>query len=92
MVDAEEGSLEYKQIGKFTNLLKQKSSAVTFSFAWFLHFFNDHFLLFVLASVIAATKADMLNKIAGVLKYSPDKIDSGVRGNTADTDEWDGIF
>ena len=45
-------------------------------------FFNDHFLLFILASVAAnhktATKSHVLNKIAGVLKYAPDKIDAGV--------------
>ena len=91
MVDTEEGSLEYKQIRKFTNLLNQKSSANTLSFASFLYIFNDHFLLFVLASVVAncktATEADMLNKIAGVLKYSPDKIGFGGRGKTANTDE-----
>ena len=32
----------------------------------------------------------MLNKI--VLKYAPDKIGVGVRGKTADNDEWDWIF
>ena len=45
-------------------------------------FFNDHFLLFILASVAAnhktATKSYVLNKIAGVLKYAPDKIGAGV--------------
>ena len=59
-------------------------------------FFNDHFLLFVLASVLAnhktATEADVLNKIAGVLKYAPDKIGAGGCEKTADNDEWDWIF
>ena len=32
----------------------------------------------------------MLNKI--VLKYAPDKIGAGVRGKTADNNEWDWIF
>ena len=77
-------------------MLKSKSSTIAFSFAWFLHFFNDHFLLFVLASVVAnhktATGADVLNKIAGVLKYAPDKIGAGCRGKTADNDEWGWIF
>ena len=52
-------------------------------------FFNDHFLLFVIASVSAnhkTTVADVLNKIAGVLKYAPDKIVAGSRGKTADND------
>ena len=54
-------------------------------------FFNDHFLLFVLASVVAnhktATEADVLNKIAGTLKYAPDEIGAGDRGKTVDSDE-----
>ena len=47
-------------------------------------FFNDYFLLatVLLASVATnhktAAESDMLNKIAGVLKYAPDKIDAGV--------------
>ena len=48
----------------------------------FFFFFNDCFLLFILASVSAnhktATESDLLNKTAGVLKYDPDKIDAGV--------------
>ena len=44
--------------------------------------FNDHFLLFILASVAAnhktAIESDVLNKIAGVLKYAHDKIGAGV--------------
>ena len=91
MEDTEEGSLEYEQIGNLTNLLKQKSSAIAFSFAWGFHFFNNYFLLFVLASVVAshkaATEADVLNKIAGVLKYAPDKIGAGGRGKTVRNDE-----
>ena len=53
----------------------------------FFIFFNDHFLLFILASAAAnrktATEADVLNKI--VLKYAPDKIGAGGCGKTA---EW----
>ena len=83
MVEIEEGSLEYKQIVNLTNLLKQKSSAIAFSFAGFLHFFNDPFLLFVPASAIAnhktTTEADVLNKIAGELKFAPNKIVAGGR-------------
>ena len=94
MVGTEEGSLEYKQVVNLTNLLKYKSSAFALSFAWFLFFLNDHFLLFVLTSVATnhktATGADVLNKI--ILKYAPDKIDVGVRWKTADNDEWDWTF
>ena len=46
----------------------------------FPFFLNDHFLLFVLARVVAnhkTTEADVLNKIFGVLKYAPDKIGVG---------------
>ena len=63
---------------------KLKSSAIAFSFAWFfLSFFNDHFILFLLANVAAnhkttTTGSDMLNKIVGVLKYAHDKIGAGV--------------
>ena len=35
---------------------KLKSSAITFSFAWFFIFFNYHVLLFILASVAATIK------------------------------------
>ena len=63
-------------------LEKLKSSAIAFSFAWFFFFFNDQFLLFILGSVAAnhktATESDVLNKIAGVLKYAHDKIGAGV--------------
>ena len=59
-----------------------KSSAIAFKFCLIFSFFNDHFLLFVLASVAAnhktATKSDLLNNIAGVLKYTHDKIGAGV--------------
>ena len=91
MVGTQEGSLEYKEIVNLTNSLKQKSSAIAFNFLWILHFFNDHFLLFVLASIVDyhknATQTDVLNKIAGVLKYDPDKIGFGGCGKTADNDE-----
>ena len=57
------------------------SSAIAFSFAW-IFFFNDHFLLFILASVATnhktVTESDVLNKFARVLKYAPDKIGTGV--------------
>ena len=86
MVGIEEGSFECKQIVNLTNLLKQKSSTVAFSSAWFLHFFNYHFLLFVLTSAVAncktATEAKVLNKIARAIKYVPDKIGAGSRGKT----------
>ena len=40
------------------------------------------FLLIVLASVVAnhktTTEAEVLNKIAGILKYTPDKIGAGI--------------
>ena len=49
------------------------------------------FLLFVLATVVAnhktATEADALNKIAGILKYTPDKIGAGSRGKTGNNDK-----
>ena len=55
----------------------------------FFIFFKDHFLLFLLASVVAnhktTTEGDMLNKI--VLNYALDKIGAGGRGKTADNDE-----
>ena len=48
----------------------------------FFFFLNDHFLLFILASVAAnhktVTESDVLNKTAGVLKYGPEKIGAGV--------------
>ena len=48
----------------------------------FFFFINDHFILFILASVAAnrktATESDMLSKTAGVLKYGPEKIGAGV--------------
>ena len=89
MVDTEEGNLEYKEIGL-------KSSAIAFSFAWVFNFFNDHFLLFVLASVVpnhkTATETDVLNKIARTLKCAPDKIGAGGSRKTGDNDEWDLMF
>ena len=49
------------------------------------------FLLFVLASIVtnhkAATEADVLNKIAGILKYAPDKIGAGGGGKTGGNDK-----
>ena len=61
---------------------KLKSSPIALSFASFFFFFNDHFLLFILASVAAnhktATESDVLNKITGVLKYAHEKIGAGV--------------
>ena len=72
-------------------MLKQKFSAIAFSFAQFLHFFNDHFLLFVLASGVnnhkTAIEANVLNKIGGVLKYTPDTIGAGGCEKTADNNE-----
>ena len=48
---------------------------------FFFIFFNNHFLLLILASVDAnhkiSTESDVLNKIVGVLKYAPDKIGGG---------------
>ena len=67
----------------WTSFLKLKSSTIAFSFAWFFSFFfNDPFLLFILARVAAnhktTTESDKLNKIAGVLKYAHQKIGAGV--------------
>ena len=39
-----------------------------------------------------ATEADVLIKIAEVLKYAPGKIGAGDRWKTVDNDEWDWIF
>ena len=51
------------------------------SIAWFFFFFNDHFILFILASLDAndktATESELLNNIAGV-KYAHNKISAGV--------------
>ena len=59
-----------------------KASAFAFSFGWFFLFFNDHFLLFIVASVgvnhKTSTEPDVLNKVAGVLKYTHDNIGAGV--------------
>ena len=77
MVATEQGSHEYKQFSSRWSLLQLR-----LSFAWFFLFFNDHFLLVILASVTAnhktATESDLLNNIAGVLKYAHDKIGVGV--------------
>ena len=76
MVDTEQGSLKYKQFSLSWSLLQ-----LHLSFAW-VFFFNDHFFLFILASASAnhktATDSDLLNNIAGVLKYAHDKIGAGV--------------
>ena len=59
-----------------------KSSAISFKFYLIFSFSNDHFLLFILASVAAnhkiATEPELLNNIAGVLKSAHDKIGAGV--------------
>ena len=84
-----EGSIEYKQVVNLTNLLSRNLLQSHLVLLDFFIFFNDHFLLFVLASAAAnhktATKADVLNKI--VLKYAPDKIGAVGPGKTADNDE-----
>ena len=73
--------------------------AVKFACVWFIwknRFFNEHFLLFILASVVAnhktTTNADVLNKIAWVLKCAPGKIGAASCGKIADNDEWDWVF
>ena len=88
MVGTGEGSLEYKQIVNLTNILKylRQFHLVLLDFLIFLMI--TFFYLFVLASVVdnhkSTTAADLLNKIAGVLMYAPDKIGVGGRGKTAD--------
>ena len=76
MVGTEQGGLAFKQISWSWSLLQLHLVLLD------LFFFNYHFLLFILASVAAnhktTTESDVLNKIAGVLKYSHDKIDAGV--------------
>ena len=76
MVGTEQGSLEYKQVSSSWSLLQLHLVLLDFFF-----FFNDHFLLFILASVAAnhkiATDSDLLNNIAGVLKYAHDKTGVG---------------
>ena len=90
MVGIEQGSFEYKQFSSSWNLLQ-----LHLSFAWFFFFFNDHLFiwLFILASVAfnskTATESDMLNNIAGVLKYVMTKL---VLGWWKDSNEWDWIF
>ena len=75
IVGTEQGSLEYKQFSSSWSLLQ-----LHLSFAWF--FLNDHFLLFILASVgpnhKTTTESDLLNNIAGLLNYARDKIAAGV--------------
>ena len=81
MVSTEQGSLEYKQFSSSWSLLQ-----LQLIFAWVFLFFNDLFLLFILASVAAnhktANESDLLNNIARVLKYTHDKIVAG-RGKIA---------
>ena len=66
-------------INKF---LQAKSSAIAFTFCLICSFFHDRFLLFILASVAdnhkTATESDLLNNIAGVLKYTHNKFGAGV--------------
>ena len=75
MIGTEKGSLEYKQVSSWSLL------QLHLRFAWFFIFFNDHFLLFILARVAtnhkSATESDLLNNIAGVLNYAHDKIGAG---------------
>ena len=77
MVGTEQGSLEYKQVSSSWSLLQMH-----LSFAWFFLFFNGHFISFILAYVAAhyktATESDLLNNMAGVLKYAHDKIGAGI--------------
>ena len=71
-VGIDQGSLEYKHFCSSWRLLQ-----LHLSFAWFFLMIT----LFILASVTAdhktATESDLLNNIAGVLKYA-DKIGAGV--------------
>ena len=66
----------------WTNFFKLESSAIALKFCLIFSFFNDHFLLFILASVAAnhktAYESDLLNNIAGVLNYHHGKIGAGV--------------
>ena len=77
MVGTKQGSLEYKQFPSSWSLLQ-----LHLSFAWFFSFFNDQFLLFILASVATnhktTTESDLLNNIPRVWKYAHDKIGAGV--------------
>ena len=78
-----------KQVVNLTNLLSRNLPQLHLVLLDFFIFFNDHFLSFVLTSVVNnhknATEADVLNKI--VLKYAPDKIGASGRGKTADNNE-----
>ena len=64
------------------NFLQAESSAIAFKFCLIFSFVNDHFLFSNLASVAAnhktATESDLLNNIAGVLKYAHEKIGAEV--------------
>ena len=59
-----------------------KFYAIAFKLCLVFSFCNDHFLLFILASVAAnhktAIESDLLNNIAGVLKYAHEKIGAEV--------------
>ena len=89
MVGTEEGSLEYRQVVNLTICSSRNLPQLHLVQLDFFIFFNDHFLLFVLASVVAnhktATEAGVLNKI--VLKYFLDKIGASGRGKTVNNDE-----
>ena len=88
MDGTEQGRLEYKQFSSSWSLLQ-----LHFKFCLIFSFFNDHFLSFILASVATnhktANESDLLNNIAGVLKYTHDKI--GDR-SWKDSNEWDWIL
>lgn len=75
LVYLEKSTNKYK---KLKNILRWESSVIAFSFPCFFFIFNCMFLLFVLPSIVvnhkAATAADVINKIIGVLKYIPEKI------------------
>ena len=75
MIDPEQGSLK---INKFP---KVEVFCSCIQFCLIFHFFNDHFILFVLASVATnhkTTEEDVLNKIARILKHTPGKIGAEV--------------
>ena len=74
--------------------LECQSSAIAFRFTWFFHFFTYCFVLLVPVSVTAnhktATEAELLNKIAGLLKYTPENLVLGSWKD--DNDEWEWTF
>ena len=79
MVGTEQGNIEYKQFLSSWSLLQLLCKQV---FCLIFSFFNDRFLLFILVSVApnykTVTESDLLNNIAGVLKYNHEKIGDGV--------------